>query len=227
MAAAVGGAAARAAVDRFGNWLASPSPAYNMQAMRQALPGPSQRTTRGRARGRGRRGRGRRGRQGGQPSQGINTRASTSIVVRDTEVIGAPTGAIQQIVFNPGCEGTPRLTAFEKMYRRYRMKYCNIAFKSGSGTATAGNVAIGVAVGPPLSVVKSKDLILKLKPSFYVPAWKNESLTLGADIDLSRFMLCGDTSADGVAFTLYVFGQQDAGMIQVSYEVEFSHPIPF
>lgn len=87
---------------------------------------------------------------------------------------------------------------------------------------------MGVCVGPALTSIKTQEDVMKLRPSFYVPAWKNDSLALGSDIDLSRFMLCDDNTADGVAFTLYVIASSaDLGLLQVSYEVEFSQPRPF
>lgn len=237
-AAAAGGAAARVAAQQFNNWLTGPppAPAFNMGPMYNALPTPS--NPKGRGRG-GRRGRGRgRGPQAAarprrQPTSVTNTSSGSVIVVRDTEVIGSPPAMTDKALswvleFNPSIDSIPRLAAHEKMYRRYRIKYINISFRSGSGTATAGNMAVGVMVGPKDTSIISTDHVLKLRPSFYVPAWKNDSLTLGRDIDLSRFMLCGDTSADGIAFTLYVGASAaNLGMIQVSYEVEFSHPRPF
>lgn len=243
-AAAAGGAAARVATTQFNNWLHAPPPPppqmvqpYNMVPLYQALPPPvNARRARGGGRGRGR-GRGRRprggSRAGGQPSAGIQTRSGSSIVIRDTEIIGAiPAGAADKLSltaqFNPSVSDMPRLAAHAKMYRRYRIKFMNIAYKSGSGTATDGNVALGIEVGPLDPVIKSQSDVLKLRPSFFVPAWKNASITVGKDIDLARFMLAGDSTADGVAFTLYVWSKAaNPGVIQVSYEVEFSHPHPF
>lgn len=201
---------------------------FDMNRMAMALPS----NPRGRGRGGGRRrGRGRRPqaaqRPGGQPSSGIPTRSGAVVIVRDTEIINSITGSLQTYSFNPGNNSLPRLAAHAKMYHRYRIKYMNIAFKSGSGTATDGNVAVGVCVGTVLTQVKQQADVMKLKPSFYVPAWKNDSLTVGRDIDINRFMICGDNSLDGVAFTLYVLGTANVGMLQVSYEVEFSHPNPF
>lgn len=232
LAAAAGGAAARVATDtvtrRISNWMRNePQSPYNMGQMRQALPqvGPT------RGRGRGRRGRGRRGRagrQGGQPAQGTQTRGQGMSVARDTEVLVSVAEGLKTYVFNPSPEELVRLKAMEAMYTRYRVRYVNVSYKSGSGTATAGNVAVGIAAGPAIEAVKTATDVLKLRPSFYVPAWKNESLSIGADIDLGRYMLCGNTSADGVAFTLYVYSTAaNLGLIQVSYNVEFTQPKPF
>lgn len=228
LAAAAGGTAANVALNRFGNWMSqSAQPLNNMGQMRQALPNVQ---TPQRGRGRGRRGRGRRGqgRPGGQPRSGVQTRGGEVSVCQGTEVLGAVAQGFKTYIFNPSPDELTRLKAMEKMYTRFRVKYVNVAYKSGSGTATAGNVAVGVAVGPAQAEIKDATTVMKLRPSFFVPAWKNASLTVGADIDLGRYMLCGDDKADGVAFTLYVYSTAaNLGMLQVSYKVEFSHPRPF
>lgn len=227
LAAAAGGAAANVAVNRMSSWLAgagpSRQPAYDMGQMRAALPSNAPK-----ARGRARRGRGRgKGRQGGQPRQGINTRGGSDIVVRDTEVLGSVQKGVTSYQFNPAPDGLVRLKAHENMYNRYRIKYMNIAYKSGSGTATTGNVWVGVCGGPVNKAITAGN-VSKLRPSFFVPAWKNESLTLGKDIDSQRWMRCGNDSDDGVSFTLYVESAEvGLGVIQVSYEVEFQQPKPF
>lgn len=188
----------------------------------------------GRGRGRGRRGRGRPqggNRPGGQPSAGIsNTRSGAKVTIRDTEMLKQVTKTPVIYVFNPGNTDMPRLYNMAQMYTRYRFKYLNVAYKSGSGTSVVGNVAVGIASGPALmkTADATTDKILKLRPSFFVPAWKNDTLSIGSDIDLSRFMLCSDTTADGIAFCLYVASTADnLGFIQVSYEIEFSQPRPF
>lgn len=230
LAAAAGGAAARVAMDRLSGWaVRAPQPLNTMGEMRVALPrpGPS------RGRGRGRRGRGRRGRgarQGGQPPAGVSTRGQGMSVATDTEILVSVAQGFKAYVFNPSPPELVRLKAMEQMYTRYRVRYVNVAYKSTSGTATAGSVAVGIAAGPqlPADMVKDATTIMKLRPSFVVPAWKNDSLTIGADIDLGRYMLCGDKTPDGVAFTLYVNSTAaDLGMIQVSYRVEFTQPKPF
>lgn len=233
LAAAAGGAAARVAVDRAVNYLTQParptpprrSRPISMQSVAAALPVTP--VARGRARGRrGRRGRGY-SRPGGQPSSGITSPSGSMIVIRDTEVIGALTGKLQVYTFNPACDGTPRLKAFESMYQRYRFKFVNISFKSGSATNVAGNIAMGIAPGTTIKEVVDQSTIMKLKPSFYSPIWKNETINVGKNIDSQKYMYCGDASADGVSFTLYVYGTAGGGMIQVSYEVEFAYPKPF
>lgn len=231
MAAAAGGVAARVAMDRLANWWSSPGgsysggAAYNMGPLRQALP-PSNARARGRGgrRGRGRgRGRGRRG--GGEP--GVNTRGGAKIVIRDTEIIGEVSQGLKYYQFNPSPEEMPRLKAYEQMYGRYRFKYVNIAYKSGSGTATAGNIGMGILVGPYNKVVTAEK-ISKLRPYLFTPAWKNGSLTVGADIDPSKWMVCGDNTVDGTAFTLYINASAASiGVVQVSYEIEFDQPKPF
>lgn len=221
-------------MDRLGQWWTQPTTPptpqpnpYQMGQLVAALPGRG-RPRRGRGRGRGRGRRPQVARSGGQPSSGVQTRSGDLFVARGTEVLGPVTGELQVLEFNPSCDGLPRLAAVEKMYHRYRIKYVNIAFKSGSGTATAGNVAFGVCVGPKVANVKTQSDIMKLRPFSYVPAWKNSSITVGSDIDIGRFMISGSKSEDGVAFTLYIFASAaQLGVIQISYEVEFSHPTPF
>lgn len=234
-AAAVGGTAARYAINRAVNYMTTPTQnPYMFQNMSRALPRASNAPARGRGgRNRGR-GRGQRpqagSRPGGQPSQGVQTRSGSCIVVQDTEILATVKKGVTTKVFNPAPEELPRLAGHAMMYRRYRIMYMNISYKSGSGTSTAGNVAVGVSVGPAIDATKVTDstAVLKLRPSFYVPAWKNASLTLGKDIDTARFMIVGDKGIDGVSFTLYTAAAaDDLGMIQVSYKVEFSHPVPF
>lgn len=89
-------------------------------------------------------------------------------------------------------------------------------------------MSLGISPGPKLAAVKTSDDILKLKPSFYVPAWRNESLSLGRLIDSQRFMHVGKDDEDGISFTLYVASSaNDLGKIQVSYSVQFAYPVPF
>lgn len=241
LAAAAGGAAARVAVDRALNWLSSPGPApanpnrrrrrqaqtMDLAPLQQALP--SNAIARGagrRARGRGR-GRGR-GRQAGQPPAGLSMRSGMDLVVRDTEVLGNVKEGMAYYLFNPAPAELVRLKQQEVMYRRYRIKYMNIAYKSLSGIATAGSVCVGVLVGTKDTNVKDAASVQKLKPMFSVPAWKNDTLSVGSQIDMSRYMSCGDETLDGVSFTLYVYATtKDLGLISVSYEVEFSYPRPF
>lgn len=198
---------------------------YNMNAMRLALPPV---TPRARGGVRQRRGRGRGGqRPGSQPSAGVNqTRAGSVITVRDTEYLEIK-GKFHAYQMNPSTTDFPRLEQMGKMYKRFRFKYCNVAYRSGSGTATAGSVTVGIMSGPQDGNVTG-DRIIKLRPSFFVPAWKNDSLTLGSDIDIQKWLLCDDASADGVAFTIYVNATAESlGLLQVSYEVQFDQPRPF
>lgn len=234
LAAAAGGALARAGVDYLGNRIQQayrpppiqqPSPYYFNQ-MAAALP-----RARGRGRGRGRRGRGRgrgQARSVGQPNSGIGTTGSGHITIVDTEVLGAPPTTLTAYQFTPSHSSLPRLSAHAKMYERYKINYFNISFRSGSSTNVAGNISIGVSPGPKLAAVVDQATILKLKPSFYVPAWKNESLSIGKSIDTQKFMHVGRDDEDGISFTLYVKASAaNLGMLQVSYSVQFAYPVPF
>lgn len=233
LAAAAGGTAANVAINQLANWWNRPaqtysSGPYNMGQMAQALP-PSNAQARG-GRGRGRGGRGQRGRRRGRGSggvnQGVSTRGGAKILVRDTEVISAIPDGLSTYVFNPAPE-LPRLKRYEEMYGRYRIKYMNIAFKAGVGTATTGNVGMGILVGPK-NVTVTKDKISALRPYVFTPGWKSATMSIGADIDTARWMICGDDTIDGVAFTLYVAAAgASLGVLQISYEVEFDQPKPF
>lgn len=103
----------------------------------------------------------------------------------------------------------------------------NISYKSGSATNVAGNIAVGIAPGKKIDSLKTQDMVMKLKPSFYIPVWKNENLSTGKLIDSQRFMYCNSDTDDGVSFTLYAMGTPKSGMLQVSYTVQFAYPIPF
>lgn len=234
VAAAAGGMAARVATDRAMNWISSQfrTPAqnpYDMRGMQLALPSNAPVARGGARRRRGaRRGRRGAGRQGGQPRQGINTRGGATIVVRDTEVIGVVPTTLKGYNMNPGVTETPRLKQYESMYARYRIRYMNVAYKSTSGTATSGSVAVGIMSGPTDPNVKNQDTILKLRPAFVTPAWKTDSLTVGREIDTSKWMMCGDGTSDGIALTIYAMATAAGlGMLQVSYEIEFDQPRPF
>lgn len=232
LAAAAGGAAARVAVDRAAQWWNTPPPQNPPPSTNPFLTAPLQAALpRGGRRRRGNRGRGRRPqagrRTGGQPSAGL-TSSGSLIIVRDTEVLGAVTGKLQTYAMNPSPTEMPRLTAFSKMYARFRIKYMNVSYVSGSGTATTGNLSVGILAGVADKTVVDQSTIMKLRPSFFTPAWKSATISLGADIDLQRYMLCNDATADGVAFTLYIMSSvASIGVIKVSYEVEFSQPRPF
>lgn len=130
--------------------------------------------------------------------------------------------------FNPGCGETPRLARLATMYARYRFRKVSFKYHSGSGTATTGSVAIGVATGTTYAEVKDANTVLKLQPSAFGAAWKNLSLTLPRSIDSQKWYRCSENSIDGVSFTFYVNADAaNLGRIEVTYEVEFGFPHPF
>lgn len=237
LAAAAGGAAARQGINyltnRFNNApppvYNNPSP-YNFNSMAMALPRGTRRRGRGRARGRGRgRGAGRsQARAVGQPNSGISTAGGGKVTVVDTEVLATPTVKLAVFEFNPANAKLSRLTAHAKMYERYRINYFNISYRSGSSTATEGNLAIALAPGTVNSKATDMDTVLKIRPSMFLPAWKNETINVGKLIDSQRFYHANKTDLDGVSFTLYVIAsKENLGKIQVSYSVEFAYPVPF
>lgn len=217
LAAAAGGTAARVAVDRLVNWWSAPGGGtqrpFDMGQMAQALVPSNANQARG-------------GRRGGGGGGGGTTRGGSKIVVRDTEIISGLVKGLTTHEFNPS-GGLPRLQKYEEMYGRYRIRYMNIAYKAGVGMAVEGNVGMGVLVGPKRAAVTA-DKVSALRPYVFTPAWKSATISLGNDIDPAKWMVCGDGTVDGVAFTLYINASAASlGVLQVSYEVEFDQPQPF
>lgn len=84
--------------------------------------------------------------------------------------------------------------------------------------------------GPTNENVKDGATILKVRPCQFGPAWSDRTLPVGRDIDSQKWLYTDGSAkepSDNIAFTLYVLGPKDAGQLQISYEVEFSHPHPF
>lgn len=131
--------------------------------------------------------------------------------------------------FNPAVETSmPRLAQQEKMYERYRIRFMNITYKPATSAMTAGSMKFGILPGISNASVTA-DTILKLTPHRIVPVWKSASIVVNQFIDQSRFMVCGDTTADGIAFYLYASSTEEkpTGYFQIAYEVEFAYPKPF
>lgn len=236
LAAAAGGAAANAAINRATQWLsgpAQPQPLNTMGQLAVALP-PTRRGGGLRRRGAARGGNTNRGRGRRQPRRsrtgqpmGISTAGGEKLTVQGTEVVGTLDGTLQKFQFNPAVDTMVRLKNYEKMYTRYRIIYFNISFKSGSSTNTAGNVTMGLHPGPSNANIKDATTILQLRPSQYLPIWQSTTMNVGGSIDSQRFMYCGKDTDDGIAFTLYVIGLKGGGIIQASYKIEFAYPNPF
>lgn len=215
--------AARVAVDRLGQYLSAPTkrqaplPPYNMQRMRAALPPP---TSNANARGPRRR------RRSAPPIP--RTVGGASIVVADTEYLGMVPKDLTHYLCNPAPTALPRLDRMSKMYHRFRIISFKVAYKPGVGTATAGNVSAGICIGPAVAAITLQDHINKLNPSFFTPGWKAATFTVPPNSDPARYMVSGDTSVNGVSFTLYAMASAESlGQLVVTYRVEFSHPINF
>lgn len=223
LAAAAGGTAARVAMNRAVNWLSRPS--QPPPAQQQPMVIYQQTPTRGARRGRGR-GRKPQGMSRSRASLSATPQSSGTVVQIDSEVLLSledTNKAVNTYEFDPAPANLTRLQQFSGMYHRYKISHMKISFIPGVGTATAFNVTFGTCVGKPISLVKESADILKLRPSCFRPGWKAGSITLGANIDKSRFMECGTDTA----FTLYVAATGACGILQVSYRVEFSYPQPF
>lgn len=240
VAAAAGAGAANMAINRATNWLqgssSAPQPLNTMGQMQAALPNTQPYRARrkrggtpGRGRGRGRASKRGQARAAGQPNNGITTRSGEVVMVQGSEVLtvmGVKT--LQVFQFNPSAPSLVRLAAQEKMYARFRIVYFNITYKASSATNVAGRVTFGLHPGPKNDQVLKEEDVMKLRPFVMTPVWKSESIAVGKNIDSQKFMFCGDTTADGVAFTLYAITTADSpGIIMVSYRVEFAYPHPF
>nr|QQP18789.1 hypothetical protein 2 [Soybean thrips tombus-like virus 4] len=187
-------------------------------------------------RSRPRRGRGRGRGQGRarvpRPTAPIGTQGSGVVTVVDTEMfapIGFVTGVINVMQFNPGHSKLPRLNRQAGMYERYRVVYVTVKFVPAVATTTTGSLYFSICPGPSQTAVKTADDILKLRPSRCVAVWQSATINMGQAIDTQRYMVCGDTSVDGTAFTLYYqYGNTAAGgHFQVSYKIEFAYPKVF
>lgn len=148
------------------------------------------------------------------------------ITVSDSETVALSTNLIMEM--NPGCAELPRLAKYEAMYERFRIAKLRVEYVPLSGMATAGSVVITIQPGPTNPKIKDRDSATKCLPLLMRPAWKAGSLVAGANIDSSRFLHAGNTTADGVALTIYAFpSAADLGSLRVHYTVEFSFPHPF
>lgn len=174
---------------------------------------------------RGRGGRGRRGRGQGP----ISTAGGGSVLVRDTEMFAPVANKLTVVVFNPGPAELPRLKQHEVMYQRYRINSVTIKFCPATATTDTGSVYMAIMPGKESADVKTRDDILKMRPSRCVAVWQPATISVGQTIDSSRFMMCGDVTHDGVAFCLYYFfgNATVSGHFQVSYNIEFAYPKVF
>lgn len=159
---------------------------------------------------------------------GNSVTPGAAIRVVDTEYLAATTGTIERYTFNPAPDALARLQQFAKMYHRFKINRIVVHYEPGVGTATTGNVAFGICIGPAIATIDKSDEIMKLCPSSYVPAWKASSISVGRDIDIGRYMICGGNGDTSIACTLYVLATaKDLGIIRVSYDVAFSYPVNF
>lgn len=150
-----------------------------------------------------------------------------TIRVRDTEVVQhGDFTAMMYAEFNPApAKGLSRLAKYAALFERYKIHRITIHYRSTSGTATEGSVTVGVGTGPKMTNIANSTQILALRPSFTVPAWKDDRIVLGNDIMQSRTMAVGGTDQTGVAFTLYaIASKKDPGQLFVEYDIEFSFP---
>lgn len=149
--------------------------------------------------------------------------------LRNTEILSiAEVKKLQVLKFNPGKTGLPLLDAEAAKFTRYKFFSCSVSFKATASTMTSGEMVWGIAPGPALSEVKAKADVLKLRPFQIGAVWKSTSLTVGKQITPQPYLYCNEDSRDGVAFCVYVWqdSTEVSGVLQVTYDVEFSYPNP-
>lgn len=167
------------------------------------------------------------------------TAGASHLLVQDTEILGSPAaGQFYTVPFCPGAisdaGSTPtlsasRLNAEAAKYNKFRLRYVNIAFKSTAATVQTGTIAVGIMAGKEDKSIKDETTILKTRPFFVGPAWKSQSLSVGANVQ-SQLMFKTSTKGDddAVPFTIYINNGADktVGYIEVSYLVELHFPKP-
>lgn len=185
--------------------------------------------SRGRGRGRGRRGRGARARQFSPRAGPISTPGGGTITVVDSETLTYNSKKITVLTFNPASTALPRLSQYEKMYARYRILYMDIKYVPTTSAATTGSITFCVIPGPVNNTITTQDAILKCRPMRSVAIWQGATLPVSQTIDSQKFLYCGGSTEDGVAFVLYVWGDADPalGYFNISYKVQFAYPKPF
>lgn len=221
LAAAAGGAAANVAINKVADMMRPTPPPRNARRQPQmtvAVPRNQPRRRKQRASNSNNNG----------LSMARQITPGSSIRVVDTEYLTVPSTTLNQMQFNPAPPDLARLEQFSKMYHRFKINRITVHYEPGVGTATTGNISMGICVGPPLGNITTSAHIMKLTPSCFVPAWKSGSITVGRDIDIGRYMICGGTGDTSVACTLYTLASAaNLGLFRVTYDVSFSYPVNF
>lgn len=224
------------------NYLMRPQPSPIIVNVPRSQAGPPvTQNARGRARGRGRGGRGGRrgrGRRTGLASAmaGMSLNGGSTATFTDAEFVGMGTGGVATVTaFNPGTCQLPRLQYEAAKWTRFKINYINIAYITTSSMTDSGSFYLGIVNG----VAKADDYkgddkynkVLAMRPSFAIPTWKNDSISLGSNIMPVRTMPVETTatnlSLDNVPFSCVQIGSKEAnnkGSIKWSYSITFSHP---
>nr|QZZ63356.1 hypothetical protein [Leuven wasp-associated virus 4] len=223
------------------NYLTRPQQQPIYVPVPQAQPLPVTQYARGRA-GRGRRPRGRRGGRRGRGAGGL-TRAMAGMSLSggsvatfvDAECVGTTKGGEVNVVsFNPGTCELPRLKYEAAKWTRFKINYINIAYITTSSITDSGSFYLGIVNGVATKEQFAADAstkILAMRPSFAVPTWKNDSVSLGANIMPVKTMPVETDSTkltiDNVPFTCVETtskGADNKGIVKWSYSITFSHP---
>lgn len=212
-------------------YITMPTTSQRPPVTQQARGGP-----RGRGRGgrRGRRGRGR-GSGLGSAMAGLSLSGGSIATFTDAECVGSGKGEELRLVpFNPGTCELPRLQYEAKKWTRFKINYINISYITTSSMTDSGSYYVGIVNGLGKKAdfeTDPYDKIMALRPSFAIPTWKNDSISLGANIMPVRTMpvetVATSLSIDTVPFTCVQVaskGADNKGIIKWSYSITFSHP---
>lgn len=200
-------------------------PGYRGPGQQQAPRAPPRKRRGGGSRSRGR-GRGQRQQpQAMQPARGVTTHGSV-VLYQDLEIkaVKAST-SVQALTFRPSGSGLSRLDNIGKLYKRWKLKFVNIAYKSVYSTTTDGVVTYGIMAGGKDGDINTEDKITKLRPMERHAVWKSTTISVGPDIQSSPYLYTDKDDVDGVAFTVYLYSTKDS-TLQFSYMVELSFPHP-
>lgn len=165
---------------------------------------------------------------------GASQSSTVSIVMTDCEVIEILPEAFTYYSFNPNplkkgttATGCPRLANISKMYTKYRINSVRVKYRSTCSTTQTGMVVVAVHSGTANSAVKTATDALQVKPHLTLSPWEDGVLTIPNSVMAQRQLYSGDTTRDGVAFTVYASGPKDSGYLEVEYSVTLFDPIPF
>lgn len=166
---------------------------------------------------------------------GLTMSGGSTATFIDAECVGSGTGGEVRIVpFNPGTCQLPRLQYEAAKWSRFKINYINVSYITTSSITDSGSFYLGIVNGVATKEQFAADpytKIMAMRPSFAVPTWKNDSVSLGANIMPVRTMpvemTATELSIDTVPFSCVsssTKGADNKGIVKWSYSITFSHP---